>query len=73
MKLARAVTFYRDDCCIFSRTCFKEDTEDSTNDLMTLCRVLYEWYHKKCMKISMNVFQRDSIAKPWRSKSWKQI
>ena len=56
----------RDVYCICRRTYFKEDTDDSSDNFMALCCVGYEWYHKKCMKIPMNVFCSGSIAKLWR-------
>ena len=68
VKRARAVTINQDVYCICRRTCFKEDTADN---FMAPCFVCYEWYHKKCMKIPVNVFCSDSIAKLWRCKTCK--
>ena len=70
VKRARAVTIKQDVHFVCCRTYFKKDTNDSTDKFMASCCVCYEWYYKKCMKIPMNVFRSDSIAKLWRCKSF---
>ena len=42
VKEARAVTINQDVCCICRRTCFKEDTDDSPDNVMAPCCVCYE-------------------------------
>ena len=62
VKRARAVTINWDFYCICPGSYFKEDIEDRTDNFMAPCCVCYEWYHKKFMKIPMNVFRSDSIG-----------
>ena len=69
VKRARAVTSNQNVYSISRRTCFKEGTDDSTDNFTAPCCVCYEWYRKKCMKIPMNIFRTDNIAKLWRCKS----
>ena len=54
---------YIDIFCVCPQTFFMSDTKDSVDNFIGSCSISYEWFHKKCMSISKNVFSSEDQRK----------
>ena len=54
---------YIDIFCVCRQNFFMSDTKDSVDNFIASCSISYEWFHKKCMSISKNVFSSEDQRK----------